>query len=237
MKTILNKFQAGMIFSYPTGNPTIGVAPAPNGFRTVVDLPSHLGHSVGKFGVSDRVSSLTAAGPSGDSHRNLRWLPYIPGFVSEVQQQNLPVITGPLSGCPTTRYLRGGEYYVGHPGTVDDHNHADSIAARNFWNAFAATLPPHSRTGCNVLADLLAMGVVANRAPMKTGDGGPKCFAIVMPNGDFYGMMAYPQSDNVGRKRPMPVPASVVGNDAWWRVCLAPVRIQNTVFPANGLMV
>ena len=108
-----------------------------------------MGHSQGKFTYDDRVSGFNA-GASSDAHRNFLWLPYIPGFVSETEQINLPVVTGPLSGCPTTRYLRGGAYYVGHPGTVDDPANAQTIAAKGFWNGYAATLGAHQRTGCNV---------------------------------------------------------------------------------------
>jgi hypothetical protein len=238
MTTILSKFAVGRIFAQPTTNPNVAHAlpNTPNGFRTVIDPPVHLGHSQTKFRVQDRVSGFNA-GASGDAHRNFLWLPYIPGYVSEIAQGNLPVITGPLSGCPTTRYLRGGQWYVGHPGTVDDHNHAQSIAARGYWNAYAATLPPHQRAGCNVLQDMLAMNLLGTRAVTVAGDNLMKCWAIVMPNGDFYGMAAYYQSDNPNRARPIPMPqAGVVGNDVWWRVAIAPFHIQTTVFPANGQM-
>ena len=237
MKSFLDKFSVGRIFAVPDAVPNIAIAGhnTPNGFRTVIDPPIHLGHSRGKIGKSDRVSDFKA-GASGDAHRNFVWLPYMPGLVSEVEQTNVPVLTGPLSGCPMTRYVRSRRTYVGHVGTADDQNSQDTISAKNYWNAYVATLPPPARSGCNVFRDLQQGGQFAHLAGMKTGDGAVKFWGIAMPNGDFYGLGAYSQFNDPGRKRPFPVPGGGIGGTAWWRVALAPVLLDDTVWPGNGIM-
>jgi hypothetical protein len=237
MKSFLDKFTVGRIFAVPDAIPQIAHAGVghPAGFRTVIDPPIHLGHSRGKHGYEDRISDFKA-GASGDAHRNFLWLPYIPGVVSEILQGNLPVLTGPLSGCPVTRYLRGGQYYVGHVGTADDPNSQQTTDAKKHWNKFAKKLAAHARAGCNVFRDLQAGNQIANVAPSHAGDGALKFWAIVMPNGDFYGMGAYSQAHHINWNRPFPVPQGGAGGTAWWRVALAPVQIQNSVWPPNGIM-
>lgn len=238
MKSFLDKFAVGRIFAIPDANPLIAHATptTPNGFQTVIDPPGHLGHSQGKFGHKDRVSDFKT-GNSGDAHRNFLWLPYIPGFVSEIEQTgNLPVMTGPLSGCPVTRYLRQGKVYVGHVGTSNNATDQQTIDAKRYWNAFVQTVPVHSRSGCNVLRDLTSMGQLNHLAAMGAGDGAIKFWAIVLPNGDFYGMAAYSQFNDQNKKRPIAVPQGGTGGTAWWRVALAPVKITNTAWPSNGIM-
>jgi hypothetical protein len=234
MKNLTDKFAVGRIFAIPDAQPNIAHAGPlqPAGFRTVMSPAIHLAHSKGSFFKSDRVSDFKA-GQSGDAHRNFIWLPYIPGYVSEVVQANLPVITGPLSGCPVIRYRRNGTTYVGHVGTEDNPNSPATINAKTYWNNFVAGVPPGNRAGCNVARDLGVGGI----APMQAGDGAVKFWAIVMANGDFYGLAAYSQYTDVNKSRPIPVPAGGVGGISWWRVAVAPAQIVNSGFPANGVLV
>jgi hypothetical protein len=235
VKNILAKFSIGSIFAIPDAAPDVvhAAAGTPAGFKTVRPTTIHLGHSKGSFSTKDRISSLKA-GASGDGHRNFVWLPYIPGYVSEVEQTNLPIITGPLSGCPTTRYSRGGKTYVGHPGTEDHHDSANSQAARAYWNSFA--LSTYVR-GVNVLRDLQRLNFPGMATP-HAGDGAIKFWAIVMPNGDFYGMAAFSQANHSAWKRPTPVPAGGLGGTAWWRVAIPPTLLSTALsaFSATGLM-
>jgi hypothetical protein len=236
MKSFIDKFAVGRIFAIPADGANIahkGLG-TPDGFRTVINPPAiHLGHSKGKIGFSDRISGFKD-GVSGDSHRNFRWLPYIPAYVSEIEQGNLPVLTGPLSGCPVTRYVRGVTTYVAHVGTVDEPTDQRTIDAKRRWNRFARNVAVGALTGCNVARDLL--GEIGNVSPTRTGDGAIKFWAIAMPNGDFYGFAAYSQYDHQDKRRPFPVPVGGVGGTAWWRVALAPVLIENSVWPINGIM-
>ena len=93
-------------------------------------------------------------------------------------------MTGPMTGCWVTRYVRNGLQCVGHVGTFMDATHVDSIAARASWNAFAAG--GGVITGFNPQNDWVGLFPAA-----QPGDGAFKIFAIVTAAGEFHTIFTY----------------------------------------------
>jgi hypothetical protein len=132
------------------------------------------------------------------THRNFVWLEWLPGFVSEVQPGGMDVLTGPMSGCWITSYLRGVVHYIGHVGTENLPTSANSIAARNAWNAFAAGVPIGAYSGFNPFNDPWIGGPVPAGLP---GESARKTFALVTAAGTFHTVIAYPQLNKPTRIR------------------------------------
>lgn len=129
-------------------------------------------------------SSIGAGHHATKPHRNYQWLKWVPGFVSEVPQNGMDVLTGPMSGCWITRYMRGGIQMVGHVGTDMDPANANSVAAKAAWNGLVAA-GGAAATGFNPFNDFMAANAVLPTA--RTGEGGaPKFFALVTAAGDFF---------------------------------------------------
>jgi len=141
--------------------------------------------------------STTGVGQVAKVHRNFVWLEWLGGVVSEVQPTGTDVLTGPMSGCWITAYLRGGVHYIGHVGTVMDPAHPDSIAARTAWNNFAAGVPMGAYSGFNPFNDPW-VGVVPGPLP---GEAARKTFALVSSAGNFYTIITYPQANKPTRIR------------------------------------
>ncbi len=133
-------------------------------------------------------TSTMAVGHVAKAHRNYQWLEWRPGFVSEVVQNGFDVLTGPMSGCWITRYVRGGGQCVGHVGTEHTAGSPSSIAAKQGWNNFAATAPG-VKTGFNPFR---AWHGAYPTMDMKT-DGAPKLFGVVTGAGLFYTLFTFPQ--------------------------------------------
>lgn len=139
--------------------------------------------------------STTGVGQVAKAHRNFVWLEWLGGLVSEVRA-GMDVLTGPMTGCWITSYLRGGVHYIGHVGTVMTHDDALSIAARGYWNNFAAAAPIGSYSGFNP-ANNWAGPLPAAIA----GDGAFKFFALVTSAGHFYSVFTYSQANKASRIR------------------------------------
>jgi len=143
-------------------------------------------------------TSATGLGAVAKTHRNFVWLEWLPGFVSEVQPGGMDVLTGPMSGCWITSYLRGVVHYIGHVGTENLPTSANSIAARNAWNAFAAGVPMGAYSGFNPFNDPWTAGPVPAGLP---GESARKTFALVTAAGTFHTVIAYPQLNKPTRIR------------------------------------
>lgn len=141
--------------------------------------------------------SATGVGAAAKVHRNFVWLEWMGGIVNEIQPNGLDVLTGPMSGCWIVSYLRGGVHYIGHVGTVMTHADADSIAARNAWNTFAAGVPMGSYSGFNPFNDPW-VGAVPVALP---GESARKTFALVTAAGNFYTVITFPQLNKPTRIR------------------------------------
>jgi hypothetical protein len=143
-------------------------------------------------------TSATGLGAVAKVHRNFIWLEWMPGFVSEVQPGGMDVLTGPMSGCWIMSYLKGGVHYIGHVGTENLPTTANSIAARNAWNTFAAAQPMTAYSGFNPFNDPWAGGPVPLGVP---GESARKTFALVTAAGTFHTVIAYPQANKPTRIR------------------------------------
>jgi len=159
--------------------------------------------------------SATAVGMVAKAHRNFVWLEWVGGIVNEVQPNGMDVLTGPMSGCWIMSYQRGGVSCVGHVGTVMEHGSADSIAARNAWNAFAASVPTPPFSGFNPFNDPW-VGALPAQEP---GELPRKTFALVTGAGTFHTVIAYPQA-----KKPT-------------RIRIAGIQQNPATLPANGQIV
>jgi hypothetical protein len=165
--------------------------PAVDGFQPLHNVMLHINEST-RVSIFGAKTSTVSAGHIEKLHRNYQWLEWLPGLVSEVSQFNVDVMTGPMSGCWITRYVRNGLQCVGHVGTFSEPLHPDSIAAKASWNAFAAA--GGAITGFNPLN-----GWVGPFPPAKQGDGPPKIFAVVTSTGDFWTIFTY--ADLTGAQR------------------------------------
>jgi hypothetical protein len=161
--------------------------------------------------------STVTAGELTDArkvHRNFIWLPWLRGVVSEVQPGGMDVLTGPMSGCWIMSYLRNGVHYIGHVGTDETHGSANSIAARNAWNTFAAGVPMGAYSGFNPFNDNNPWpGPPLVPLPNELAR---KYFALVTAAGAFYTVVTYPQ----GAKRE--------------RVRIAGIQPSRSTLPQNG---
>jgi hypothetical protein len=131
-------------------------------------------------------TSALGVGHVAKAHRNFAWLAWIPGIVNEVRPNAMDVLTGPMSGCWITSYLRGGVHFIGHVGTEDDPTTANSIAAKGAWNTWAASVPPGSYSGYKPTADW-----AGPMPPLQPGETRNKTFALVTQNGDFHIVIGY----------------------------------------------
>jgi hypothetical protein len=133
--------------------------------------------------------STTGVGQVAKGHRNFVWLEWLGGVVSEVRPNGMDVFTGPMSGCWIMSYQRNGVQYIGHVGTVNEHAHADSVAARTAWNNFGAGVPNGACSGFNPFNDPW-VGSVPGQLP---GEAARKTFALVTTAGTFHTVITYPQ--------------------------------------------
>lgn len=142
-----------------------------------------------------RVSGA-GVGASAKMHRNFVWLEWLGGWVSEVQPGGVDVLTGPMSGCWITSYLRNGVRCVGHVGTVMNAADPQSVAARTAWNNFAQGLQMGAMSGFNPFNDWNG-AFPAHQA----GDGAAKMFALVTSGGAFYAVATFSQAQRANRLR------------------------------------
>src|SRR5262249_34487759 len=129
---IEGKLIVGRYIDIPEPLQTDSGAPAA-GFQRMNQVMLHINESTRKYGIVGAKTSTTGGGHIAKAHRNYQWLKWRPGFVSEVPQYGIDVLTGPMSGCWITLYMRGGLQCVGHVGTEHEAGSPASIAARNSW--------------------------------------------------------------------------------------------------------
>jgi hypothetical protein len=142
-------------------------------------------------------TSTTGVGAVAKAHRNFIWLEWLPGFVSEVQPQGMDVLTGPMTGCWITAYIRNGIHYIGHVGTENLPTSANSIAAKNAWNTFARGVPMGAFSGFNPTGDPWTAAPVQ---PLP-GETARKTFALITSDGTFHTVVGYSQVGKPSRIR------------------------------------
>lgn len=143
-------------------------------------------------------TSNVGTGHSPKVHRNFAWLEWLPGVVSEVRPNGVDILTGPMSGCWITTYLRNGVRYVGHVGTDMTPTTPNSIAARTAWNNYACDAQIGAFSGFNPFNDPWTNGAMPAALP---GESNRKTFALVTTEGHFYTVIAYPQASQPTRIR------------------------------------
>jgi hypothetical protein len=99
-------------------NLTLAPPPAPayadGAFVLVPVQQCYLQESTGFF----KKTSTVQAGVGPKAHRNFKWLPWLPGAISEVALIGADVLTGPMSGCWLVTYRKpNGVPHAGHLGT------------------------------------------------------------------------------------------------------------------------
>lgn len=181
---IETKLRVGRYLDFSV-RPQPNAAAAHRGIQRLATVRMHINEST-KPGLFGPKTSTTGTGHGDKAHRNFNGLEWRPGLVSEVATHGTDVLTGPMSGCWITRYMRNGVQCVGHVGTEHTHSSANSVAAKLAWNRFRPT----------------AVGMVTGFNPFndwngpyplpKTGQGSPKVFALVTSTGHFYSIFAYP---------------------------------------------
>ncbi|MES2771720.1 MAG: hypothetical protein V4623_07030 [Pseudomonadota bacterium] len=155
-------------------------------FVTVATQNYHLCESTGFH----TKSSLIQAGTHPKSHRNFRWLPWLPGAISETTLQEMDVLTGPMSGCWLVKYRNpNGVLCVGHLGT-DIANPLSTQAVNNTWNNFARSNPSAVVGGFNPLRHWEGEFPVRRSNEPATH---PKIFGLFTTSNTYYVVVAYPQ--------------------------------------------
>ena len=171
----------------PVGNPSLKM-------RATVRAAQAREFVTGQFN-RQRVSG-TGTGAVTKTHRNFVWLEWLGGLVSEVQPNGVDVLTGPMSGCWITSYLKNGVRYVGHVGTVMAAADPLSVAARAAWNNFAHGLQMGAMSGFNPFNDWNGGFPVA-----QPGDGAMKTFALVTAANTFHTVVTFSQANKPTRIR------------------------------------
>lgn len=160
---------------------------AAHGFQRLNATMLHINESKIASRIFGPRTSTVGGGHIAKAHRNYQWLEWRPGFVSEVVEAGIDVLTGPMSGCWITRYMRLGVQCVGHVGTEHSATSTNSIAAKNAWNVFRPGAVG-AVTGFNPFNDWQGAYPAMNHGT----DGAPKIFALVTAGGMFYSIFTYP---------------------------------------------
>jgi len=169
--------------------PPIVVPPYAGGdFVSVPVQQGYLQESTGFFKKSSDVQ--VRVGPK--AHRNFKWLPWLPGAISEIALVGTDVLTGPMSGCWLVTYKKAtGVPYAGHLGT-DIADPFRTAAVNGAWNAFALAQPADVIGGFNPLRHW-------NGAfPIKRADEpnvAPKIFGLYTTANNFYIIIAFQQNN------------------------------------------
>jgi hypothetical protein len=147
----------------------------------------YLAESTGVF----TKTSAVRAGSGPKAHRNFKWLPWLPGAISEVALVGADVLTGPMSGCWLVSYRKpNGVPHAGHLGT-DIASVVRTNAVNNAWNNFATANPGDVIGGFNPLRHWNG-----NWPARQNGElmGAPKIFGLFTRAGQFYVLAAYQQA-------------------------------------------
>jgi hypothetical protein len=165
--------------------------PSVAGFQPMNPQILHINESTRSFSAPKPFgakTSTTGPGLLAKVHRNYQWLEYVPGFVSEVPQNGMDVLTGPMSGCWITRYVRLGITYVGHIGSADDAVHAQTIASKAAWNAFPGA---GLAQGFNPFNAFMAANPIYP-ARQQGENLQPRVYALVTAAGTFHTIWTWP---------------------------------------------
>jgi len=139
---MLNKLVTGRYLDLPyfdnTG-PAHPGAGSPTDFVLIPIRMYQIEESETEGVLSKKTISQVSPGFHAKTHRNFRWLPWIPGKVSYVPLAGVDTLTGPFTGCWAVIFKLNGVDYVGHIGTKTSPDTPESISAKNAWDAAVAT--------------------------------------------------------------------------------------------------
>lgn len=173
------KFIVGRYLDLPVAgfqnNPTLlNVPDAPEHFAAVPNIQYEILQSTGVF----QKRSTVSAGTNLKTHRNFRWLPWIPGAVSFVTLAGEDILTGPFTGCWVAIFDLAGTRYVGHIGTDLSPDHPNSIQVKEAWAKAvrSGVVTPHS-------AFNPVSGIGLQYA------GAPTFYALITSNADMYNVV------------------------------------------------
>lgn len=174
------KFIVGRYLDIPAhgfdNNPTPLPAPgAPDHFVSVPALSYEIMES---SGILTKRSQVAAGHNAIKTHRNFRWLPWIPGKVSYVPLAGDDVFTGPFTGCWVSIFDMGGVQHVGHIGTETDSTTANTRQVRAAWK---------SAVDGNQIRSIRAFEPTTG-VPMRF-DGAPTYYALITSAGDMYSVV------------------------------------------------
>lgn len=168
--------------------PVVTVPPYTDGDFVLVPVQQmYFQESTGVFTKTSSVQSGT--GPK--THRNFKWLPWLPGAISEVALVGSDVLTGPMSGCWLVTYRKpSGVPHAAHLGT-DISSQTKTDAVNNAWNAFALAHPGDVIGGFNPLRHWNG----AIPAKKKGEPSAPRFFGLYTTAGQFYILVVYQQAN------------------------------------------
>src|SRR5689334_10139000 len=179
------KLIVGRYFDLNINPPPPTVVPPIGSFLHVNALDCYLQESAGVF---TKVSTV-AVGQGPKARRNFRFLPWLPGLISEVALVGSDVLTGPMSGCWLVTYRKpNGVPHAAHLGT-DVASQQRTDAVNTAWNAFATGHPGDVIGGFNPTRHwngnfpAAEAGDVTNRV----------LFGLDTTNNEFYAMLTYQQ--------------------------------------------
>jgi hypothetical protein len=141
-----------------------------------------------------RISSVATGQitKAGKVHRNFKFLPWYQGDIAETAL-DYDVLTGPMSGCILTSYIRAGHPVVGHIGTVTVTAAVPATINTNVkavWTAFANAHPGDVIGGFNPTG-----GSVAAHPKFQPGDVGGETWGLLTTDGRFYAVQVYKQGE------------------------------------------
>lgn len=158
-------------------------------FVSVPVQDCYLQESTGFFKKTSGIQVGGGGGPK--AHRNFKWLPWLPGRISEVNLVGSDVLTGPMSGCWLVTYRKPtGVPYAAHLGTdIADPQGTDDV--NQFWNNFATSNPGQVIGGFNPLRHWQgAIPVKRDSEPAIP----PKFFGLFTTTNEYYIMVGYQQA-------------------------------------------
>ncbi len=158
-------------------------------FVRVLALDCYLQESTGTF----KKTSVVQAAQGPKARRNFKWLPWLPGGISEVALVGSDVLTGPMSGCWLVTYRKAnGVPHAGHLGT-DVASPVNTAAVNNAWNAFAVAHAADVIGGFNPLRHW--NGAMPVKLPAEPAVP-PKIFGLYTIANQFYIVIGFQQANS-----------------------------------------
>jgi len=111
-------------------------------------------------------------GTHTNPERNFMWLPWVEGRISYIPlTNNIPIVTGLMSGCWLVVFRMNGQDCFGHIGTELSPQHPNSLRAKNAWKV---------AVGSRKITPVKAFN------PVEYGPGTMKTFGALSVHHTFY---------------------------------------------------